>query len=202
MSCYPKGAEYTSDYNLIGTSFDPAFDFNVASTFVLPDTIVFIQDENDTREYLTDEQEQIILDDIRSNFEAMGWVDSTSTADSSSIVDVVITITGIATKTQGAWWSYWGWYGGWGSYYPGWGGGYYPGWGYPGGGYPVYYEYTTGSLIIEMIDWKNADPEAEGPVRVWGAGLNGFVNRVPVNTNKILEAVDKMFELSPYLDKN
>ena len=75
----------------------------------MPDSIVFIQDENDDNEYLTDDQEQIILDEIRSNFVALGWIDSTFTTDTTP--DVVITVTGIASKTQGAWWSYWGWYG-------------------------------------------------------------------------------------------
>jgi len=200
ISCYPDGPEYTSDYDLVGSVYDPECVFDDAITFVMPDSVVFVQDENDTREYLTDEQEQIILDEVRSNFVAMGWVDSTFTAD--TMPDVVITITGIASKTQGAWWYYWGWYG-WGGYYPGWGGGYYPGypW-YPGGGYPVYYEYTTGSLVLEMIDWVNADPDAEYPPIVWAGALNGLVNRVPVNIDKVLDGVHKIFELSPYLDKN
>ena len=200
ISCYPDGPEYTSDYDLVGSAFDPEFAFNAATSFIMPDSIVFIKDENDDKEYLTDNQEQIILDEIRSNFIAFGWIDSTFTTDTTP--DVVITVTGIASKVQGAWWYYWGWYD-WGGYYPGWGYPGYPGypW-YPGGGYPVYYEYTTGSLILEMIDWKNIDPDDEYPPIVWIAGLNGLVNRVPVNTEKINEGIDKLFELSPYLDKN
>lgn len=202
ISCYPDGPEYTSDYDLVGSVYDPEFNFNNNSTFILPDSLVFVQDENDDKEYLTESQETEILNHIRNAFTDMGWIDSTFTNDTTP--DVVITVMGIATKTQGAWWSYWGWYG-WGGYYPGWGyPGYpwYPPW-YPGGGYPVYYEYTTGSLILEMIEWgDNPDLASETPPIVWMAGLNGLVNRVPVNTSNILDGIDKIFELSPYLDKN
>ena len=198
ISCYPEGPEYTSDYDLVGSVHDPDFFESIStSTFIMPDTIVVIKDENDTKEYLTDEQEQIILNKIRSNFEEWGWIDSTSTAD--TMPDVVITVTAIATKVQGAWWYYWGWYG-WGGYYPGWGYPGYPGYPWYPPSYPVYYEYTTGSLIIDMIDWKSADPNSEYPPFVWAAALNGLVNRVPVNTAKIEEGIDKIFELSPYLD--
>ena len=201
--CYPDGPEYTSDYNLVGASRNPNFDFNSARTFVLPDSIVFIQDANDTKTYLTKPQEQEIVNEIRNQLLAMGWTDSTyATVD--TVPDVILTVTGIASRNQGAYWDYWGWYGGWG-YYPGWG---YPGWGwgggyYPGYGYPVYYEYTTGTLIIDMIDYKNLDSytDADKSPFVWGGALNGIVNRTPVNVSAIKSAIDKMFELSPYLDK-
>lgn len=201
VACYPDGPEYTSDYDLIGTSRNPSFDFDQASTFVLPDSIVFIKDKSDRNTYLTENQEKQILDHIRGEFLAMGWVDSTY-AVADTVPDVIITVTGIATKNSGAYWDYWGWYGGWG-YYPGWG---YPGYGwgyYPGYGYPVYYEYTTGSLIIDMLDYKNLDSyrDTDEVPFVWGGALNGLVNRTPVNTNNILQAVDKIFELSPYLNK-
>lgn len=198
--CYPEGPEYTSDYDLVGASYDPDFDFNSASTFVLPDSIIFIKDQNDNKTYLTDEQEQQIIDHVRNNLTAMGWIDSTYAAVDTT-PDVILTITGIATKYSGAYWDYWYWYGGWGWYYPG-----YPGWGYPwypGGGYPVYYEYTTGSLIIDMIDWKSVllNSDAERIPFVWAGAINGLVNRTPVNVSNINAAIDKMIELSPYLDK-
>jgi hypothetical protein len=198
VGCYPDGPEYTSDYNLVGSAYDPEFSFDGATTFVLPDTIVFIKDENDNKTYLTDDQEQQIVDNVRNNLAAMGWIDSTNAAVD-TMPDVILTITGIATKYSGSYWNYWGWYGGWGWYYPG-----YPGWGYPwypGGGYPSYYEYTTGSLIIDMIDWRSASLDDDYPPFVWAGALNGLINRTPVDVSKINLAVDKMFELSPYLDK-
>jgi len=198
-SCYPDGPEYTSDYDLVGASYDPEFNFDGATSFVLPDSIVFIKDENDNKTYLTNEQEQQIVEHVRDNLTAMGWVDSTY-AIADTMPDVILTITGIATKYSGTWWNYWGgWYPGWGWYYPG-----YPGWGYPwypGGGYPSYYEYTTGSLVIDMIDWKSADPNDQQIPFVWAGAINGLVNRTPVDVNKIISAIDKIFELSPYLDK-
>jgi hypothetical protein len=198
VACYPDGQEYTSDYNLVGAAYDPEFNFDAATTFVLPDSIVLIKDENDNKKYLTADQQQQIVNNVRNNLLAMGWIDSTYAAVD-TVPDVILTITGIATKTSGAYWDYWYWYGGWGGYYPG-----YPGWGYPwypGGGYPVYYEYTTGSLIIDMIDWKGKSSYDERIPFVWAAALNGLVNQTPVNVSKINSAIDKMFELSPYLDK-
>ncbi len=195
VGCYPGGPEYTSDYDLIGATYDPDFKFDEATTFVLPDSIIFVKDEGDTKTYLTEDQEQEILDHVRTSFAAMGWVDSTY-AEVDTMPDVVLTITGIATKYSGTWWNYWGWY------YPG-----YPGWGYPGypwypgGGYPTYYEYTTGSLIIEMIDWKTVMANSDDNAFAWAGALNGLVNRTPVNVSKINSSIDKMLDLSPYLDK-
>lgn len=201
VGCYPDGPEYTSDYNLIGASHDPDFDFNTATTFVLPDSIIFIKDQNDNKIYITEEQEQQIIDHVRNNFQAMGWIDSTN-AVVDTMPDVILTITGIATKYSGSWWDWWGWYYPWYPWYPGYPGypGYYPPW-YPGGGYPIYYEYTTGSLVIDMIDWKNISFDNEGIPFVWAGALNGLVNRTPVNVDNIKDAIDKMVELSPYLDK-
>jgi hypothetical protein len=198
-SCYPDGPEYSSDYNLIGTTYDPDFNFGEAQTFALPDSIVFIKDKGDNKVYLTKDQETQIVNNIRDHLTSMGWIDSTyATVD--TLPDVLVMVTGMATKYSGGYWNYWDW--GWG--YPGWG---YPGWGwgyYPGYGYPVYYEFTTGSLILDMVDYKNLDSYRDSDTApfIWAGALNGLVNRTPVNTSGILQAVDKIFELSPYLNKN
>lgn len=200
VGCYPNSQEYTSDYDLIGAVRSPDFDFNTASTFALPDSIVFIKDEDDSKTYITDDQEKQIIANVRGHFISMGWVDS-SYAVVDTLPDVVVTITGIATKYSGSYWNYWGWYGGgWYGGYPGygWGGGYYPGY-----GYPTYYEYTTGTIILDMVDWKNIEEyvDTEKNPFVWGGAMNGLVNRTPVSISKVNESIDKMFELSPYLNK-
>ena len=36
IGCYPGGPEYTSDYDMIGATYDPEFRFDEATTFVSP----------------------------------------------------------------------------------------------------------------------------------------------------------------------
>ena len=108
----------------------------------------------------------------------------------------------VTTNIVGGGWGWGGWYG-WGGWwgYPG--GGYYPG--YPG--YCCYtsiYQYTTGSLIIEMLDVKNAEDEGD-KVRIpvaWHGGLNGYAEGSARNRQARVErSMDQMFKDSPYLDK-
>ncbi len=62
------------------------------------------------------------------------------------------------------WYDYWGWYGGWNWYYPGYP--WYPSYPWcPGGGY--YNSYSTGTLIIEMLDTDMPVVEGARPGVVW-----------------------------------
>jgi hypothetical protein len=37
--CYPKGPEYTSDYDLVVSDYDPDYDFGSQKTYFMPDTV-------------------------------------------------------------------------------------------------------------------------------------------------------------------
>jgi hypothetical protein len=73
-----------------------------------------------------------------------------------------------------------GYYGG---FYPGFGwGGYYGGWGYGGWGYgfPSVYNYTQGTLILDLIDGKSQKV-------VWRGSIDGDIT----NTRKLDKRIDK-----------
>jgi len=96
------------------------------------------------------------------------------------------------------WYSYWGYYPGWGYWYPGWGG-WYPG--YPW--YPGYVSsYSTGSLIVEMLDTEAFVEQNESPGMVWAGIVNGLLTNSTANTRARLDKqINQLFVQSTYLKK-
>ena len=125
------------------------------------------------------------------------------------------------TFTNRLWWDWrynsygsgWGWGWGWSSPYYAWGG-YYPGYWYPGywggnwgGGwyypYPITYSYSTGSLLADMINLKNApEGQKEKLTVVWNAYISGLLGGSgSLNVNRTTTAINQAFTQSPYLKK-
>ena len=44
--CYPKGAEYIDELDLVYTNFYDQFDFQAKTTYALPDSVIKITGEN------------------------------------------------------------------------------------------------------------------------------------------------------------
>ena len=87
--------------------------------------------------------------------------------------------------TSYGWGSYWGY--GWGGYYP-WVGG------------TVVYSYTTGTLLIDMIDVGNIDVDNETYPSAWGAGINGLLEGSSTDTrNRLSTSISQAFVQSPYI---
>ena len=199
--CYPQGPEYISDYSLVVTDYDDAFDFGSRKTYYMPDTIDFETniDDDDIEDKLR-EFEELILNEVESNMSDRNYtrIDTTSLEDP----DLVITIVVIALENTGIGWvppPGWGW---WGGYYPPWWG---PGWGwgYPGW-YPIGYSYTTGTVLIHLGDPEIKDDDDNTKVKVaWFAGLDGLLSK-NVNNNQegIRRGINQAFEQSPYLQSN
>ncbi len=84
------------------------------------------------------------------------------------------------------WWDYWyDWYDWYYPYYP-----YYP--------YPVVYSYTTGSLILDMID-LSGPVDIEKPI-IWNAYMSGLLTgNQQYDGSLALEAIDQAFAQSPYV---
>ena len=73
------------------------------------------------------------------------------------------------------------------------------GWHYP---YRVYYGYTAGSLLVEMLNLE-ADSESgkKLPV-VWDSFIGGLLSsNAEINQQRTVEAIDQAFAQSPYLKK-
>ena len=187
--CYPYDRESTSDYDVVATTFDTTTDFKTKwgpnPTYARPDEVQVVtdpqQDDSQTGS-INAQVEQAILAAIDQNMAAYGYtlVADPATAD--------VHITPVAAENT--------WVGG--SCYP-----YYWDWWYaypPGYGwcYPVYYSYTTGTVIINMLD--PTAPTNSKPL--WVAGINGIISTASSNASRVTSRINEAFAQSPYLKVN
>jgi hypothetical protein len=214
-SCYPQGPEVVSDYDVVGTSFDSTFNFRGVRTYALLDTVMVMQgnNNNNTRRYLNPNLNTFMISRVENNLNRLGYSRIT-TISRDNIPDVVIQVTAFSNTTVGAyydtWYNNWGGYPGWnswsgGGFGPGWGAGFGPGWG-PGWG-PVitqYYSVTTGSVLLEMINPRGVDNNAQRLPVVWIGALNGILDFADnaSNRERIANGIDQAFMQSPYLGRS
>jgi hypothetical protein len=184
--CYPQGPEYIDDLDVVITDYEDGYDFGSGTTYSLPTRIVKItgdMTDGDDPEFIPDATATLILAQIEKNMTELGWQKVQVEADP----DVLLTPAAWETTTIVYYYDYWSW----------WYGGYYPYWGY----YPGYASsYTTGTLLMRMID-----PEVIGangnPVAQWTGAINGILTYA-YNANRINTAIDRAFDQSPYLKTN
>lgn len=184
--CYPQGPEYVEDLDVVLTNFEDEYDFGSKSTYALPERIVKITGditEGEDPEFIPDATAALILNQIESNMNDLGW----QKVDIEDDPDVLITPAAWETTTIVYYYDYWYW----------WYGGYYPWWGY----YPSYAtSYSTGTLLMRMID-----PDVVGangnPVVQWIGAANGILTSA-YNGTRINNAIDRAFDQSPYLQTN
>lgn len=192
-ACYPGGAGYTDELDLVATTYNKDYTFSASNTYAIPDKIPKIQGDlkpGETPKFLDAATTKVILDGIKLNLKNLGYTEVTTNAD------VVVTVASLEITTTTVYCNDW-WYGGWWGYYPG-----YPGYG--GCYYPTAYAYSTGTLFISMIDDKDEDGAAETPVKgVWASALNGVLSGNSSSTNtRITNTINQAFEQSPYLKTN
>lgn len=188
-SCYPSSPSDVTERDVVITAFDSTKDFGAVRTWAMPDE-VFVTEGSDSD--VTDEFDDLILDEVAKNMAALGYVRETNPRVNGA--DVVVIVRKSKQTSMG-------WVGG-GS--PGWCG--WPGWGYPGWGcWPGYYPWfpvtvTTGSVFLEMYD-PNQGAASEELVGVWGAALNGLASSSGSNAARISQGIDQAFAQSSYLGR-
>ena len=198
--CYPDKLDFVEEYDMAGTLYDEEADFSSYATFHVLDTVMHLTEDGEDDPNLTREHDEFILETLRQNMLDNGYTEVAS-PDSLNVPDLMV-LTQVMSQDfytyYSYWYDYWGYYPGWGMWYPGWGG-WYPG--YPW--YPGYVSsYSTGSLIIEMMDTEVPVDLTERPGMVWAGIVNGLLTG---NTSNIRARLDKqinqLFEQSPYLNK-
>ncbi|WP_018475902.1 DUF4136 domain-containing protein [Echinicola pacifica] len=203
ISCTPGGADYVDDLDLVLTYEDPAVNYTDYDTYHLPDSVVYITNDNST---LDPTMEAFILAKVNSEFQGAGWKATTDPVSNGSDVVLMVTAVDNLNVEYYSWWDYWGWWPGWGYYpsyptdgfYP-----YYPGgWGYFGG----VYSYRTGTLLVEMVDPASLtvvnDGEPDPLPVIWGGALNGVLDGSDqIVRQRIDRGLDQMMTDSPYLIK-
>ncbi len=201
--CYPQGATYTDELDLVVSLQRAEVNYQEYKSFYIEDTIVKISNSGDN-EILGKSDADFLTSEFRMRLLELGWTEITELKPTQDTPDVVIVMTvleNVNATYAGGGWGYGGWYG-WGYWgYPG--GGYYPGYG--GCCYSSVYTYTTGALIIEMVDPNKIVDESGAKLvpLVWGGGMNGYSGGSTSNIRaRVKRAMDQMIKDSPYLKQN
>jgi hypothetical protein len=186
--CYPGGADFTEDLDVVYTNHSPQYDFQSKGTYAMPDKIVVdveIENGDTTVQYMKDIYAGPILQRIDDNMASLGW----TKVDISTGPDVLLTPAGISSTTYyyDYWYDWWygGWYGGWGWYYP---------------PYVTVSSFTTGTLLMTIED-PNVESAIDRSEAVWVAGANGVLTGY-YSVDRVLKGIDQAFKQSPYLKTN
>lgn len=190
FSCYPGGAEYVDELDTSISNYDTEYNWDALSgkTYSLPEEILYVKDgkevENPNRVH-----DDKILTQISNELIKRGMTEAN--ADTSLAIAIVI----LEQNNSGAAWvPGGGWWGGWYPWYPEWGwGGYYP-W------YPVYYNYKTGSIVIEMADFEKRDLVKKTAPLVYTGVLDGLIQgSQSYAASRIERGIDELFnEMQPF----
>ncbi len=194
-ACYPKGADYIEELDIVYTNYDANFDFASKKTYAIPDSVIKITGDNfedpdgdGKPTFVGSQYSTAILAAINQNMTAAGWTKVNKNANPDVIL-LPSTMTTTNIYYYYDWW-YWGWY------YPGWC--YCWGWYYPGY-YPPYVSgYRSGSVFMQMIDHKAIGAATENIPVVWSVILNGLAEGNNI-TARIQTNMDKAFAQSPYI---
>jgi hypothetical protein len=195
FACSSQGPETVEDYDLVVTTPDRNFDFAEVLYYIMPDTVVLINDsldsgsDGDVRDPHRFDDE--ILAAVARNMEQIGY--ERIEEDDGIEPDILVTISSLRTVYVGVywwnyWWNYWNWWGYWG-----------PGWNpwYPWGG--GVYTWTTGTVIIDMLEPVSNPVYPNIPV-VWNAMFNGLVSGSDESILRRIEtSIDQAFRQSDYL---
>lgn len=190
----PSTSDLHTDY-LVYTAHDTDADFSRIGAYYLPDSVLVIGNSNKT-EYWKDAAALEVVNSVAARLNEAGYLRTYEKEDAT--VGIQISFVRKVTYFVGCDYPYWWWYypyywtpGYWGDWV---------GWHYP---FSVYYGYTAGSMLIEMVD-LDADTENGGkklPV-VWDSYIGGLLtSSEEVNLQRTLAAVEQAFDQSPYLKK-
>ncbi len=180
--CYPGGAEYYEDTDIVYTNYVEKFDFKSKGTYSMPDKIVKITGnliEGEDPEFVKEPYNTQVLQRIENNMTELGY----SKVDDPANADLVL-FPAVWTNTEiYYYYDYWCWY------YP-----YYCGYGW-GWYYPTYTTVTTGTLLMTLV---SDDAQFVDKTNVWTAAANGLMSGYG-DVTRINKAIDQAFKQSPYL---
>jgi hypothetical protein len=187
--CYPDGPEYIEQYDLVYSNYDDTYGFEAKKTYAIPDKIMKVDDDLITGEgpnFVKDTYAKPMLEQINKNMSEYGW----TKVEKDDNPDVMLAPVAYELTTT----VYWGYGGYWDWWYGGWYGWYYP-------YYPVTTTYSTGSLVVNMLDPN--DLSANDKARVaWTFVVNGLLEGSTTSfTSRYTKGINQAFEQSPYIKK-
>lgn len=180
MSCTPGSEISVQESDVALTIYDPNVDFGAIGTYEMPDTLNHILEEGGDDD-ISRKYDQDILDLVAANLNARGFERIYA-----GTPDVLVVVSATTVQNWYAY-SYYPWYG-YGWYYP-----YYPYWG-------VSYAYTTGTLIVDMVDPNKPDEVNKTYPNYWRGVVNGVLDDVESSkVRRFTDSINQLFIQSPYL---
>ena len=158
-----SGFNSVADFDVIVTLYDDEADFGAIQTYAMPDSVAYLGDDENRSGESRDEgiYDQLILDELAANLEAIGYVREEDPENNGA--DVVV-LAGVTSTEWEVWvsnpwydWGYWGYYSDYYYYYP------------PCSGCGNSYTFTTGSLLVTMEDRNAANEEDQTIPVLWAA---------------------------------
>ena len=191
--CYPYEDDTVTDYDVVASVQNPNFDYGTAQTFALATQIPVIEDQGGTPVYMDQTSASQIITTIRSNLTARGYTEVTTGKANLVVLTALYKTTNYYVSY---WWDYWGYWGYWG--YPT-----VPVWGW---GTPVVSGYTSGSLVITVLDGTQVPntPSSTTPVPVaWLTIENGIASgSTSYDVTRAVNLTNQAFVQSPYFQSN
>jgi hypothetical protein len=181
---YPPDAGRLTEDLVVYTKYNTSANFNLYKTFAIVDSITYVSTIDSGK--VMNDGTKAVLDRIVKNMESRGFTKVNHLAQPDLGINVGV------VKTTNVDVYYPGWY--WGYYDP-----YY--WGYPGGGYyypyyPTYItSYSAGSLLIDLVDFKNPTVGNKFPVQ-WMVFIRALVTDNH-SISQIQASVDQAFTQTP-----
>ena len=188
--CYPGGAEFINDYDLVFTNYDSSYSFANQPKYTMSNQIVLFDGTPPVpglptnNDYVKQFYANTAISAIKNNMKNLGY---TFVADTTLNPDFIL-ITGATSSTTVVYSDYGGYYG----------------WYYP---YDYYYpysyvtSYTSGSLIMNLLSSKADFINPINQTRsVWTGIVNGVLSGSSTNyTSRLNTSIDQAFTQSPYL---
>ena len=197
VSCAPYDDISVNDSDVVATVVDQSVDFSKKLTYARPPDVRVIKDPQqpegdppDPNDLDPDVAAQI-LSSIDYNMQALGFTPAPPPPGNTNpelnpdqadvnVLPFVAKTTWVGSGCYPYYWDYW--YGG-----------------YPGWCYPAYYTFTTGSIIIAMVE-SNPPPNTKPNVQ-WAAGITGVLDGSTKSQilTRVKNTINQAFSQSPYL---
>lgn len=180
------------DYR-VETDYDTETDFGSFQTYYLPDSILFIG-QNDKAEYLDSLLAKPILDACHRNMQERGYVRACSKEEADlglQMTYIANTYHFVSYTASPYWW--WGFADYWSPFYWGnWGYWYYP--------HPVRFSVSTGALLTDMLNLKAEQGDDKRLPVVWQSYLTGLLHESDaLNVALAARGVEQAFKQSEYI---
>ena len=177
---------------------DSMVDFGALHTFSMPDTVVHFAPRSGTALAVPRTFDQDILDQVRENLIARGYVE---VRPDSVAPDFIVLVGATASEQQIAWVSY-PWYSVWGFYdgFDSLASDFNASWSivYPWGSAVTLTSYPRGTIVVDLIPRLSVNPLGRTVNSAWAGVATTILNGTTTSAS-ITAAIDQMFTLSPYL---